>query len=85
MSDREQSEGREKNGAAPGGRPDASTSDAAVKRTGEQSRTAVKIAVAYAKHSGGPGRPGRGRHRRDVQRLGQEDRRLNATSRPPSC
>ena len=41
MSDREQSEGREKNGAAPGGRPDASTSDAAVKRTGEQSRTAA--------------------------------------------
>ena len=38
MTDREQSEGREKNGAAPGGKPDASTSDAAVRRTGEQSR-----------------------------------------------
>jgi hypothetical protein len=41
MTDREQSEGREKNGAAPGGKPDASTSDAAVMRTGEQSRRAA--------------------------------------------
>lgn len=38
MSDKEQSEGRDANGAIPGGKPDASTSDAAVKRTGETSR-----------------------------------------------
>ena len=36
--DRTQSEGRDDNGAIPGGKPDASTSDAAVKRTGEASR-----------------------------------------------
>lgn len=34
--DRKQSEGREKNGAAPGGKPDASTSDADVKATGRR-------------------------------------------------
>jgi hypothetical protein len=33
-----QTEGREENGAIPLGRPDASTSDAQVKRTGEQER-----------------------------------------------
>lgn len=33
-----QTEGREDNGAIPLGRPDASTSDADVKRVGEQSR-----------------------------------------------
>ena len=38
MTDRKQTEGREDNGATPGGKPDASTSDAAVKRTGEQAR-----------------------------------------------
>ena len=38
MTDREQSEGRDANGAIPGGKPDASTSDAAVRRTGEASR-----------------------------------------------
>ena len=38
MTDRDQSEGREKNGAAPGGKPDASTSYAEVKRTGECER-----------------------------------------------
>jgi hypothetical protein len=38
MTDRKQSEGRDDNGAIPGGKPDASTSDAAVKRTGEASR-----------------------------------------------
>ncbi|WP_309628701.1 hypothetical protein [Brevundimonas sp.] len=41
MTDRDQSKGREKNGASPGGKPDASTSDAAVKRTGERSRVAA--------------------------------------------
>ena len=41
MTDRDQSKGREKNGASPGGRPDASTSAAAVKRTGERSRVAA--------------------------------------------
>ena len=35
MTDRDQTEGREKNGAAPGGKPDQSTS-AAVKKTGER-------------------------------------------------
>ncbi len=38
MTDDKQSEGRTKNGAAPGGRPDATTSDADVTRTGEASR-----------------------------------------------
>lgn len=33
----DQSEGRKANGATPGGKPDASTSDAAVKRVGEES------------------------------------------------
>ena len=33
-----QTEGREKNGAEPGDKPDGSTSSAAVKRTGEQER-----------------------------------------------
>ena len=41
MTDRNQSEGREKNGAHPAGKPDASTSDAAVKRTGERARQAA--------------------------------------------
>ncbi|CAN5297552.1 hypothetical protein BH10PSE2_BH10PSE2_22870 [soil metagenome] len=35
MSDK-QTEGREANGATPAGKPDASTSDAAVKRTGRR-------------------------------------------------
>jgi hypothetical protein len=34
--DREQSEGRERNGAAPGGKPDASTSEEAVKANGRR-------------------------------------------------
>ncbi|WP_439470625.1 hypothetical protein [Brevundimonas sp.] len=38
MADPKQSEGREANGAMPGGKPDASTSEAQVKRTGEASR-----------------------------------------------
>ena len=38
MPDPKQSEGREDNGAISPGRPDASTSDAQVKRVGEQSR-----------------------------------------------
>lgn len=33
----DQSEGRKANGATPGGKPDASTSDAAVKRVGRES------------------------------------------------
>ena len=37
MTDK-QTEGREKNGAHPGGKPDGSTSSAAVKRTGEKER-----------------------------------------------
>ena len=37
MTDK-QSEGRDDNGAIPPGKPDASTSDAAVKRTGERER-----------------------------------------------
>lgn len=35
---RKQSQGREDNGAVPGDKPDASTSDAAVRRTGERER-----------------------------------------------
>ena len=38
MSDKNQSEGRDDNGAIPPGKPDASTSDAAVRRTGERAR-----------------------------------------------
>ncbi|WP_428151447.1 hypothetical protein [Brevundimonas sp.] len=38
MTERDQSEGRKANGAHAAGKPDASTSDAAVKRTGEQAR-----------------------------------------------
>lgn len=40
MSDK-QTDGRDDNGAVPGGKPDASTSDAAVKRTGERARTSA--------------------------------------------
>ncbi|MNS93040.1 hypothetical protein D3C86_1653630 [compost metagenome] len=36
--EREQSKGREDNAAAPGGKPDAATSDEAVKRTGLRAR-----------------------------------------------
>jgi ribonucleotide monophosphatase NagD (HAD superfamily) len=36
----EQTGGREMNGATPGGKPDATTSDEAVKRTGLKARTA---------------------------------------------
>lgn len=38
MTDKNQTEGRVDNGAIPPGKPDASTSDAAVKRTGERER-----------------------------------------------
>lgn len=38
MPDPKQSEGRQRNGAMPGGRPDGSTSEAEVKRVGEASR-----------------------------------------------
>ena len=38
MSDPKQSEGRKRNGAMPGGKPDGSTSEADVRRTGEASR-----------------------------------------------
>lgn len=34
----DQTEGRDRNGAIPPGKPDASTSDAAVRRTGEHAR-----------------------------------------------
>ncbi len=40
MADK-QTQGREDNGAMPGGKPDASTSDADVKRVGERSRRAA--------------------------------------------
>lgn len=36
--DDKQTDGRRKNGAIPGGKPDASTSDDAVRKTGEQAR-----------------------------------------------
>jgi len=38
MDDKNQTEGRDDNGAIPLGRPDASTSEAEVKRTGERER-----------------------------------------------
>ena len=37
MTDK-QSEGRDRNGASPGGKPEAAVDDAAVKRTGERER-----------------------------------------------
>ena len=39
--DRTPDDGRKRNGAGPGGKPDASTSDADVKKTGERSRQAA--------------------------------------------
>jgi hypothetical protein len=39
MTDREQSEGRKDNGAIPGGKPDASTSDEQVRKVGRDSTT----------------------------------------------
>lgn len=39
MTDPRQTKGREQNAALPGGRPDASTSDEAVKRTGRHEQT----------------------------------------------
>ena len=41
MSDKDQTDGRTANGATPGGKPDASTSSAAVKRTGERERASA--------------------------------------------
>jgi hypothetical protein len=41
MTDRIQTKGREANGAAPLGKPDASTSEAAVKRNGERERASA--------------------------------------------
>jgi hypothetical protein len=41
MTDRQQTQGREDNGAAPGGKPDAATSDAEVRRTGRRARTSA--------------------------------------------
>lgn len=39
MSEPRQSEGRKRNGATPGDRPDPTTSDAAVERTGRREQT----------------------------------------------
>lgn len=39
MTTARQTEGRTRNGALPAGRPDAATSDKAVKRTGQMERT----------------------------------------------
>ena len=41
MSDKNQTDGRKANGAAPGGKPDQSTSSADVKKTGERARQAA--------------------------------------------
>lgn len=41
MTDAKQSEGRKANAATPGGRPDGSTSETAVKRTGLKSQRAA--------------------------------------------
>ena len=38
MTDRDQTKGREENGAMPGGKPDRATSDDAARRTGRQER-----------------------------------------------
>lgn len=38
MTDKDQTQGREDNGAIPGGKPDAATADRDVKRTGERER-----------------------------------------------
>lgn len=38
---RDQTRGREKNGAIPGGKPEADVSEADVKRTGRQERTSA--------------------------------------------
>ena len=39
--DKDQTDGRRENGASPGGKPDASTSSAAVKRNGERERASA--------------------------------------------
>jgi len=57
--DREQSPGRDENAAIPGGKPDASTSDEAVKRTGERERRpdgpdATEVGDAFKTPPGGP-------------------------------
>jgi hypothetical protein len=41
MTDKDQTDGRKANGASPGGKPDASTSSADVKRNGERERTSA--------------------------------------------
>jgi len=41
MTEPKQTEGRTRNGVIPGGRPDASTSDEAIKRTGRRERTSA--------------------------------------------
>jgi len=41
MTDPKQTQGRKDNGAMPGGRPDASTSEEDVRRVGRQSRKAA--------------------------------------------
>ena len=41
MTDKDQTDGRTANGATPGGKPDASTSSAAVKRNGERERASA--------------------------------------------
>ena len=60
--DREQSPGRDDNAAIPGGKPDASTSDEAVKRTGERERRsagpdgpdATEVGDTFKTPPGGP-------------------------------
>lgn len=41
MTDRNQTEGRENDGADPAGKPDPATSSEAVKKTGERERTSA--------------------------------------------
>ena len=41
MTDKDQSDGRKANGAAPGGKPDQSTSSREVEKTGERARRAA--------------------------------------------
>lgn len=60
MTDKIQTPGRDDNGAIPGGKPDASTSDAAVKRTGERERRsagpdgpdATEVGAAFKRQPG---------------------------------
>ena len=56
MTDKDQTDGRTANGASPGGKPDASTSSADVKRNGERERTPPVLMVRTRARSARPSR-----------------------------